>query len=494
MTGVLAVTAGTAALPAITPSGDPNTGIFSPGADQLAISTNGTGKLFISSSGDIGVGAAPSGSYKLEVKGGAIDSVAVFDSTNAAGPHLRFSTSGTDRHFLGSAPGFTSGGTSSDLAIRTAGYLALLTGGNNERARIRGDGTFEIKGAGTAGSSPAVSVNPSAPTDSLFITSGGLMGLGTGSPGYRLTVKAANDDGIALTRPSSAASYHLLISTTETGGDQYTTKFNTFNNDLILNTFATGGSGGTIRFRTGTAVNPTDKMVLDSSGRLGIGTTGPTAPLSFSTAVGQKIDLYSDPIPGNEFGFGLQSSELRICAGASSFIGFRTGGYSGSERARIDSSGRLLVGTATQVGNANGGILQLGSGITFPATAVAASDANTLDDYEEGTWTPAYTGFTTNSGTLTAVASYIKIGLMVMYQWQQTGGNISTSAGAYMTGLPFGFGAGGLTYGGGAAGDSGPNSSIVSFYQGSIAQFASFPTAMNNMTGLSWSGTTRLTP
>jgi hypothetical protein len=29
-----------------------------------------------------------------------------------------------------------------------------------------------------------------------------------------------------------------------------------------------------------------------------------------------------------------------------------------------------------------------GAGITFPATQSASSDANTLDDYEEGTWTP----------------------------------------------------------------------------------------------------------
>ena len=32
-----------------------------------------------------------------------------------------------------------------------------------------------------------------------------------------------------------------------------------------------------------------------------------------------------------------------------------------------------------------------GTGITFPATQSASSDANTLDDYEEGTWTPSYT-------------------------------------------------------------------------------------------------------
>ena len=53
-----------------------------------------------------------------------------------------------------------------------------------------------------------------------------------------------------------------------------------------------------------------------------------------------------------------------------------------------------------------------GMGITFPATQSASSNANTLDDYEEGTWTP-----TDNSGaslTFTSVyASYIKIGRAV---------------------------------------------------------------------------------
>jgi len=158
----------------------------------------------------------------------------------------------------------------------------------------------------------------------------------------------------------------------------------------------------------------------------------------------------------------------------------------------IKSSQEVLIGTSTIT--ANGGILQLKSGITFPATAVAASDPNTLDDYEEGTWTPAYTGFTTNSGTLTAVATYVKIGLTVMYQWQQTGGNISTSAGAFITGLPFLFGAAGLTYGGGAASNGGTESSIVSFYQGNADRFAQLITAMSSMTGLSWSGITRLSP
>jgi len=55
MTGVLAVTSGTAALPGITFTGDTNTGLFSPGADQVAISTGGTSRLSIDASGNLAV-------------------------------------------------------------------------------------------------------------------------------------------------------------------------------------------------------------------------------------------------------------------------------------------------------------------------------------------------------------------------------------------------------------------------------------------------------
>jgi hypothetical protein len=58
MTGVLAVTAGTAALPGIAVSGDLNTGIYSPGADQIGIATGGTVKATIDSSGRLLVGTS----------------------------------------------------------------------------------------------------------------------------------------------------------------------------------------------------------------------------------------------------------------------------------------------------------------------------------------------------------------------------------------------------------------------------------------------------
>ena len=44
---------GTAAAPSIAFTGDPNTGIYSPGADEVAISTGGSGRLFVDASGNV---------------------------------------------------------------------------------------------------------------------------------------------------------------------------------------------------------------------------------------------------------------------------------------------------------------------------------------------------------------------------------------------------------------------------------------------------------
>ena len=51
---------GAAATPSITFTGDLNTGIYSPGADQLAIATGGVGKFFVNASGNVGIGITPS--------------------------------------------------------------------------------------------------------------------------------------------------------------------------------------------------------------------------------------------------------------------------------------------------------------------------------------------------------------------------------------------------------------------------------------------------
>jgi hypothetical protein len=45
---------GTAAAPSIAFDGDPDSGLFSPGANQVAVATNGTGRLFVDASGNVG--------------------------------------------------------------------------------------------------------------------------------------------------------------------------------------------------------------------------------------------------------------------------------------------------------------------------------------------------------------------------------------------------------------------------------------------------------
>jgi hypothetical protein len=81
-----------------------------------------------------------------------------------------------------------------------------------------------------------------------------------------------------------------------------------------------------------------------------------------------------------------------------------------------------------------------GIGITFPATQSASSNANTLDDYEEGTWTPTLTfnGLSTGITYGARPASYVKIGQFVYCSFNivlTSKGSATGSSG--ITGLPF---------------------------------------------------------
>jgi hypothetical protein len=83
-----------------------------------------------------------------------------------------------------------------------------------------------------------------------------------------------------------------------------------------------------------------------------------------------------------------------------------------------------------------------GAGITFPATQSASSDANTLDDYEEGTWTPTIS----SDGTLPTVTSYAnrsgvytKVGNIVTCTCTVRASISSAGTGTpRISGLPFG--------------------------------------------------------
>ena len=87
--------------------------------------------------------------------------------------------------------------------------------------------------------------------------------------------------------------------------------------------------------------------------------------------------------------------------------------------------------------------LLTGGGLKFPATQVASADPNTLDDYEEGTWTPALILSTTNFDSINftnQAGVYTKVGNIVYaYAFLQVG-NFTRGSGSgnlQMTGLPF---------------------------------------------------------
>ena len=102
-----------------------------------------------------------------------------------------------------------------------------------------------------------------------------------------------------------------------------------------------------------------------------------------------------------------------------------------------DSDTGLYRTTSGQVGFASNGVLGPAldpGGIAFPATQVSSSNVNTLDDYEEGTWTPAVGGSATYT---TQVGVYRKIGALVFVQCSLVINSIGSGSTSVVSGLPF---------------------------------------------------------
>jgi hypothetical protein len=94
-----------------------------------------------------------------------------------------------------------------------------------------------------------------------------------------------------------------------------------------------------------------------------------------------------------------------------------------------DAAGAIVVSGTTPSLN----------GIAFPATQVASADANTLDDYEEGTFTPTIIGNTTaGTGTYTIQTGiYTKVGRAVSIQIRMSWTAHTGTGIMLVSGLPF---------------------------------------------------------
>jgi hypothetical protein len=79
--------------------------------------------------------------------------------------------------------------------------------------------------------------------------------------------------------------------------------------------------------------------------------------------------------------------------------------------------------------------------VQFPATQSASTDANTLDDYEEGTWTPVLADAGSGGNTFTMVVQnglYTKIGNVVTVYYRVTWSSKGSASGVIrLRGFPF---------------------------------------------------------
>ena len=180
------------------------------------------------------------------------------------------------------------------------------------------------------------------------------------------------------------------------------------------------------------------------------------------------------PNAQNFIGINQTSAYVRVAAGNAVLLNLSntvaTFYLGGTEKMSLTTTG-LKTASTISVGDATPSAS--GAGITFPATQSSSSDANTLDDYEEGTFTPTITGTTTaGTGTYsTQDGRYTKIGRVVNYQiyiiWSaHTGtGNMDVS------GLPFA-------------------TLANSYFPASLSEINIALTALNYLTAYTRSGTT----
>ena len=162
-----------------------------------------------------------------------------------------------------------------------------------------------------------------------------------------------------------------------------------------------------------------------------VATTGTTVVLNNACTVGDSVVTES-------FLVSSVLNAIPATAGAVNSTYIAAGAVGTTQIAASTTLTTPKVTTTIGVGNATPS--GSGSGITFPATQSASSDANTLDDYEEGTWTPTYV-FSGGNGTaafsLTA-ATYTRMGNMVLLNLYFNFTKGTASGNFTVTGVPFG--------------------------------------------------------
>ena len=293
MTGALGIIAGSASTPGLFFSGDANSGLYSPGADQVAISTGGSGRLFVDASGRVGVGtSAPSNT--LHVNSGAVGTSTLLESTGS-GSYLAIKNSSGQ---------WTLGATTTSFILENSGGTALtvdssrrLLVGTSSSRQISGN-TAQIQLEGTDTNNSAFSITTNSNNNQCgYLVFGKSRGTAIGGTTVvqaddflgRIDFAGANGSNVTNIAALIAAQVDGAVS----GGGA-----NDMPGRLVFSTTADGAS------------SPTPRMVIKNTGLVGIGITDPTN--SFSNGNGVQFDpvgvVYANRSSAPSASFGRNTS------------------------------------------------------------------------------------------------------------------------------------------------------------------------------------------
>jgi len=273
----------------------------------------------------------------------------------------------------------------------------------------RGDGTWASVSASPGGSTTQVQYNNAG-------AFGGITGATTN--GTALTLVAP-----ILGTPASGVATNLTGLPLTTG---VTGTLPTANGGTNLTSFTSGGvvyASSSSALATGSALSfsGTQLSITGTTSNIIHQMTGTTSSVYTAyTNTGSNLYVGKENSIGSAFGTTAYASVLYE-SGAYPMVFFT----SATEKMRLNTTGALVLAGGTTTAN--------GVGIAFPATQSASSNANTLDDYEEGTWTPSQFNFTV-TGTPTLSGTYTKIGRVVYFDFSfNSTGTIAYGASCLIT-------------------------------------------------------------